>query len=318
MNPSAPVLRTKAQDHELDSALDTFLIDMSLDVLDGEEKSVWIDHCHISNLDRSTGATLSHEISKRYGENGLPHDSININMKGYSGQSFGFSLAKGITLKLCGEANDGCGKSLSGGKIIVKPDIEVMKGGKLISDENVIVGNVALYGATSGHAYFNGVAGERFCVRNSGATAVVEGVGDHGCEYMTGGRVVVLGKTGHNFGAGMSGGVAYVQKNSKNEFQKKVNSEMVFLETLEEWYKEDEKELFELIQQHYNETNSTVAHRILNNWAHEKTCFIKVFPKEYKKVVEEKRVADHLAVSTLAAVASTNSISEGGVKQSHT
>ncbi|PKL90018.1 MAG: glutamate synthase large subunit [Ignavibacteriae bacterium HGW-Ignavibacteriae-2] len=233
----------------------------------------------INNTDRTVGTTLSGKIAKLYGLNGLPEDTIQIDFEGTAGQSFGAFLAKGITFYLEGDANDYVGKGLSGGKIVIVP----MEKSKIIPEQNIIVGNVVLYGAISGEMYIRGQAGERFAVRNSGAVAVVEGVGDHGCEYMTGGRVVVLGKTGRNFAAGMSGGIAYVWDNDKT-FAKTYNPEMVDLVNVEV---KDQSELLTLIKNHHNYTRSTLAKYVLDNWKDQRSKFIKVFPKDYKRVLDE-------------------------------
>ena len=214
----------------------------------------------------------------------LAQDTIHIKLNGSAGQSFGCWLAKGITLELEGDANDYAGKGLSGGRVIVYPPKE----SKFLAEENVILGNVALYGATSGECYFRGIAAERFCVRNSGATAVVEGVGDHGCEYMTGGRVVILGETGRNFAAGMSGGIAYVW-NRDNSFEEMCNQELVLLEEIGE----DLETLRSLIQNHFNFTQSPRAKEILDSWSVSQNQFVKVMPKDFKKVLEkQKKIAN--------------------------
>jgi glutamate synthase (NADPH/NADH) len=287
LNASAPVYRTMEQDHELEDALDNDLINLSMNVLEGKDNTVTIN-LPITNLDRSTGATLSHEISKRFGDVGLPDNSIIVNVNGHCGQSFGFTLAKGITMHLEGEANDGCGKSLSGGHLIVTPKSEHLKRDDFIPENNIIVGNVALYGATSGEAYFNGIAGERFAVRNSGSIAVVEGVGDHGCEYMTGGIVAVLGKTGNNFGAGMSGGRAFVY-DIDGKFEERVNKEMVLLEKPDVWDDGEEEELKYLILKQNKKTGSQIAGRILNNWSDAKNQFVKVINPEYKIAIAKQK-----------------------------
>ena len=235
---------------------------------------------------------MSNEISKIYGEEGLPEDTLTLNFNGSAGQSFGAFSTKGITLKLNGEANDYLGKGLSGAKIIVKKPKEAT----FIAEDNVIVGNVCFYGAIKGEAYINGIAGERFAVRNSGITTVVEGVGDHGCEYMTGGKVVVLGKTGRNFAAGMSGGIAYVY-NKNSEFSDYLcNLEMIDLDTL---VAADFEELKRDITQHYEYTESTLAAKFLQNWETERLNFIKVFPKDYKKALE--RIARETRTEKLTA-----------------
>jgi glutamate synthase domain-containing protein 2/glutamate synthase domain-containing protein 1/glutamate synthase domain-containing protein 3 len=268
--------RTKEQDHGLQYQIDKDLIKMCEPALN-EGKSVKIE-MKIRNTNRTIGAMLSGEVTNKYGEEGLPEDTININMKGTAGQSFGAFLTKGITLKLTGETNDYCGKGLSGGKLIIKVSEEA----KYDPSENIIVGNTSLYGATSGEVYINGVAGERFAVRNSGASAVVEGVGDHGCEYMTGGRVVVLGKTGRNFAAGMSGGIAYVWDPNKF-FLKYLNPSLVDVEYLV--YDEDIKEVHSLVKKHFDYTGSKRAKDILTTWEKEKENFWKVISKEYKKAL---------------------------------
>jgi glutamate synthase (NADPH/NADH) large chain len=226
---------------------------------------------------------LSGEIAKRYGQAGLPEDTVQIQLEGSAGQSFGAFLSKGITLRLEGDANDYLGKGLSGGKIIVVPPKE----STFVPEKNIIAGNTLLYGATSGEVYINGIVGERFCVRNSGAFAVVEGAGDHCCEYMTGGRTVVLGKTGRNFAAGMSGGIAYVL-DEDGKFDMFCNMEMVELSLIEEMA--DNKELHDLISKHYKYTGSPLAKRILDNWLEYSEKFLKVTPIEYKKVLQEEKI----------------------------
>jgi glutamate synthase (NADPH/NADH) large chain len=228
------------------------------------------------------GATLSGEIAKRHGSNGLPDDSIRIRLQGSAGQSFGAFLAQGVTLELEGDANDYLGKGLSGGRIVVYPPAQA----RFPADENIIVGNTLLYGATAGEIYIAGVAGERFAVRNSGARAVVEGLGDHGCEYMTGGAVVVLGPTGRNFAAGMSGGTAYVFDRER-AFPKRCNLEMVELESLI-----DESEIwlvYGMIENHLRHTNSQKARRILDNWEHLVPQFVKVMPVDHKRALQARR-----------------------------
>ena len=227
---------------------------------------------------------LSGEIAKRYGQVGLPQDTINITFEGSAGKSFGAFASKGMTLRLEGDANDYLGKGLSGGKVIVTPQ----KGSSFKPEDNIICGNTSLYGATSGEVYINGVAGERFCVRNSGAIAVVEGAGDHCCEYMTGGRTVVLGETGRNFAAGMSGGVAYVY-DEKGDFDYYCNMEMVELSLIED--STENKELHDLISDHYKYTKSPLAKRMLDSWKEYVDKFIKVVPIEYKKVLEDEKSA---------------------------
>jgi glutamate synthase (NADPH) large chain len=230
---------------------------------------------------------LSWRIAQRYGHEGLPDDTVHIRLAGSAGQSFGAFLAKGVTLDLVGDTNDYCGKGLSGGRISVQPSPKF----RGEPSDNIITGNVVLYGAIAGEAYFRGVAGERFAVRNSGAQAVVEGVGDHGCEYMTGGTVVVLGATGRNFGAGMSGGLAYVL-DVDGEFARRCNTAMVDLEPLAE--AEDESRLKRLIEAHARYTGSRKAADVLAGWGQFRAKFVKVFPKEYRRALAElghKKVA---------------------------
>jgi len=263
--------------------LDFDLIKEAKKAIKGSEK-VWISH-KIINVDRTAGAMLSGEISKKYGEAGLPEDSINCTFNGTAGQSFGAFLVKGVTFRLEGDSNDYIGKGLSGGKIIVVPPT----GSTFKPEENIIIGNTSLYGATAGEAYIRGVAGERFCVRNSGAKAVIEGTGDHCCEYMTGGRVVVLGKTGRNFAAGMSGGIAYVLDET-GDFNYYCNRGLVDLVPVED--KADVKELQGLISNHLLYTQSSLASKILTNWEEYLPSFVKVIPFEYRKVLEEQKVKE--------------------------
>lgn len=273
--------RIKNQEHKLDDVLDLKLITTSRLAID-KAMPVVISHT-IRNTNRTVGAMLSGEIAKKYGNAGLPADTIQCTFQGAAGQSFGAFLAHGVTFKLEGDANDYVGKGLSGGKIIiVPPAVSTFK-----PEENIIAGNTLLYGATSGEIYINGRVGERFCVRNSGATAVVEGAGDHCCEYMTGGRTVVLGKTGRNFAAGMSGGVAYVY-NIDGDFDYYCNMQMVELTLIEDTY--DSKELRQLITNHYEYTNSPLAKHILDNWNTEVEKFMKVTPIEYKKVLQDEKL----------------------------
>jgi len=236
---------------------------------------------NIINTDRTVGALLSYEISCKYKGKGLPEDTIQYKFIGSAGQSFGAFGAHGIKFELEGEANDYFGKGLSGGKLIVYPSSKAT----FKPSENIIIGNVAFYGATSGESYIRGMAGERFCVRNSGVKAVVEGVGDHGCEYMTGGLAIILGKTGRNFAAGMSGGVAYVY-DMENAFPKNVNKEMVELEDLDA---DDLMVLKHHIERHLKYTDSDVAKNILDNWEVTSKFFVKVMPTDYKKVLLERK-----------------------------
>jgi glutamate synthase (NADPH/NADH) large chain len=250
---------------------------------DGEEVS--LDYA-IKNTDRAVGTMLSGVIAKKYGEEGLPDSTIKIKFKGSAGQSFGAFAVKGIDIRLEGETNDYFGKGLSGGRISILPPAR--RSDNFKAEENIIAGNTGLYGATSGELYINGKVGERFGVRNSGAIAVIEGAGDHCCEYMTGGRVVVLGKTGRNFAAGMSGGVAYVY-DPDHTFDYFCNMDMVELSLVEDSV--SRKELLELIRQHYLHTGSALAGRMLDNWHRYIEDFIQVVPIEYKRVLEEEKMA---------------------------
>ena len=238
----------------------------------------------IRNSNRVVGTMLGSELTRRHGPNGLPEDTIWLHFKGSAGQSFGAFMPRGITFELEGDSNDYMGKGLSGAKLIVYPPCNAT----FKADENILIGNVALYGATSGEAYFNGVAGERFCVRNSGANAVVEGIGDHGCEYMTGGHVVVMGATGRNFAAGMSGGIAYVLDET-GDFPQRCNQEMVMLQKLDET---GETELVrQQIERHARFTRSSRARKILADWPAFAPKFVKVLPKDYDRVLQSlKRV----------------------------
>jgi glutamate synthase (NADPH/NADH) large chain len=266
------------QEHGLEKALDNRLIELSAAALERREK-VTID-TPIRNINRTVGTMLSHEIAKRYGHEGLADGTIHIRLAGSAGQSFGAFLARGVTLDLVGDTNDYCGKGLSGGRISVQPSPKF----RGEPSQNIITGNVVLYGAIAGEAYFRGVAGERFAVRNSGAEAVVEGVGDHGCEYMTGGTVVVLGETGRNFAAGMSGGFAYVL-DLEGDFAQRCNASMVDLEALVE--SDDEARVRRLIENHARYTGSRRAAEILAGWPQFRAKFVKVFPKEYRRALAE-------------------------------
>jgi glutamate synthase (NADPH/NADH) large chain len=244
---------------------------------------------HIENIDRAFGTILSNEVSRAHGENGLPDDTIHIKAHGSAGQSVAGWLAKGITIEVEGDANDYAGKGLSGGRLVVYPP----KNSDFAAEDNVIIGNVGLYGATSGEAYLRGIAAERFCVRNSGAWAVIEGVGDHGCEYMTGGRAVILGPTGRNFAAGMSGGVAYVYDPNET-FLVNCNLELVELESVSAV--EDIAELHKMVSNHQRYTGSEVANAILNAWDNSLSHFVKVMPVDYKRALKE--IADEKAAAT--------------------
>ena len=283
----------ETQDHGLDRALDVRLIEKARPAIERGEKVHFIES--VRNVNRTVGAMLSGEVTRHHPE-GLPDDTIRIQMEGTGGQSFGAFLCKGITLYLIGDANDYTGKGLSGGRIVVRPSID-FRGD---AGHNIIVGNTALYGATRGEAFFRGVAGERFAVRLSGATAVVEGTGDHGCEYMTGGTVVVLGKTGRNFAAGMSGGIAYVY-DEDGLFAKRCNTAMVALDRVVSaaeqeatvdraiWHRgmTDEAQLRQLLEEHHRWTGSIKARALLDDWATARTRFVKVFPHEYKRALGE-------------------------------
>ncbi|HZU72852.1 MAG TPA: glutamate synthase large subunit [Acidimicrobiales bacterium] len=270
------------QDHDLDASLDKELIAQAAPALeDGRPVAFAVP---VRNVDRTVGTMLGYEVTRRYGGVGLPPDTIHVHLSGSAGQSFGAFLPSGITLELEGDANDYLGKGLSGGRLIVYPP----RTSPFVAEANVIAGNVILYGATGGEAFIRGVVGERFCVRNSGAAAVVEGVGDHGCEYMTGGAVVVLGATGRNFGAGMSGGVAYVYDRDAT-FASRLNTEMVDLDPLDD---DDRSRLRELVECHHAATGSTVAERLLAGWAIEVGRFVKVMPQDYKRVLEAAHRAE--------------------------
>jgi glutamate synthase (NADPH/NADH) large chain len=282
------------QDHGLVNALDNQLITLAQHALESKQP-VTID-LPISNTNRTVGTMLSNQIATRFGADGLADDTITVNFTGTSGQSFAAFLAKGIRFNLTGEGNDYVGKGLCGGKITIrKPDTF-----NADSHDNIIIGNTVMYGATTGEAYFNGVAGERFCVRNSGASAVVEGLGNHGCEYMTGGTVVVLGATGQNFAAGMSGGIAYVY-DIDGLFAKRCNMSMVTLEKVEPAEADvgkvqhlgqaDEITLKNLIQNHANYTGSHRAKALLSDWANVRAKFVKVYPIEYKRALTEMAAA---------------------------
>jgi glutamate synthase (NADPH/NADH) large chain len=318
--PEAPagvaIYNCEEQDHQIDDILDRKLIAEAQGALDGG-KPVVIART-ISNVDRTTGAMLSGEIAKRYGNTGLPDDTITVKLKGTAGQSFGAWLAAGVTLDLEGEANDYVGKGLSGGRIVVRPPAST----GVVPEKSIIVGNTVLYGAIAGESYFRGVAGERFAVRNSGAIAVVEGTGDHGCEYMTGGVVVVIGPTGRNFAAGMSGGIAYVLDEDKS-FAKRCNLSMVDLEPVVEeeelmerfhhhggdlefkgridvlanMSSHDAGRLHQLIADHLRYTGSRRAKEILDHWAEYLPKFVKVMPVEYRRAIEEIERAQRQSVA---------------------
>jgi glutamate synthase domain-containing protein 2/glutamate synthase domain-containing protein 1/glutamate synthase domain-containing protein 3 len=279
LRPGDKYYCVKEQDHALQKSLDmTKLVPLSKAALENKEKVDII--LPVLNTDRTVGTILGYNITKRYGSKGLPEDTINIHFNGSAGMSFGAFVPKGVTMTLEGDANDYLGKGLSGGKIIVYPP----RKSSFVAEENTLVGNVLLYGATQGEAYLRGIAGERFCVRNSGVSTVVEGVGDHGCEYMTGGCVVIIGKTGRNFAAGMSGGVAYVL-DEEGDFEIRCNTGMVGLEKIEE--DEDVEQVKSLLANHVQYTQSTVAEKILGNWDDYQGKFVKVMPTDYKRVLAD-------------------------------
>jgi len=279
-HPNVEVHQTIKQDHGLEDALDNQLIELAKDALENGNK---VDiELPVINTNRVVGTMLSHQVAKKYGSEMLPDGTINIKLTGSAGQSLGAFLARGITIEVEGDANDYVGKGLSGGRVIVAPP----KNSSFVAEENIIVGNVCLYGATSGEAYFRGIAAERFCVRNSGASAVVEGIGDHGCEYMTGGRIAVLGPVGRNFAAGMSGGIAYIWDH-QGELATRCNMGMVELESVSA--EEDIAELKTMIENHLKYTGSAVAQRMLKDWDGALSQFVKVMPTDYKRVLQEQK-----------------------------
>ncbi len=299
-----PRFHVSEQEHGLEKSLDVILIEKSRAAIDKGEKVQFIERAR--NVNRTVGAMLSGALTKVRPE-GLPDDTIRIQLEGTGGQSFGAFLAKGITLYLIGDANDYTGKGLSGGRIVVRPSIDF----RGEATKNIIIGNTALYGATTGEAFFSGVAGERFAVRLSGATAVVEGTGDHGCEYMTGGTVVVLGKTGRNFAAGMSGGVAYVY-DEDGQFASRCNTAMVSLEKVAASAEQqaassktklhanatDEALLKRLMEEHNRWTGSKRARELLDTWGEARQKFVKVFPNEYKRALSEMHEREVAEAST--------------------
>jgi glutamate synthase (NADPH) large chain len=294
VGPEVAIRQVVEQDHGLERSLDmTTLLPMCRPALErGEPVDVRLP---IRNVNRTVGTIVGHEVTSRYGAAGLPDDTIRLHFTGSAGQSFGAFVPKGITLTLEGDANDYLGKGLSGGKIIVFPPREAT----FVPEENILVGNVVLYGATSGEAYFRGVGGERFAVRNSGAATVVEGVGDHGCEYMTGGRVVVIGRTGRNFAAGMSGGIAYVLDEA-GDFKRRCNLGMVDLEPLVDV--EDVEQVKDLLSRHIRYTQSAVAARLLVNWERSREKFVKVMPRDFKRVLVAIKKAQEMGMSADEAV----------------
>ena len=295
------------QDHGLSAAIDNDLIAKCESALE-KSQPVSIDY-PINNTNRAVGTMLGYQVTKRFGETGLPDATISIRFTGSAGQSFGAFIPKGIELRLEGDSNDYLGKGLSGGRIILHPDNRA----KFVAHENVIAGNVIGYGATSGEIFIAGIVGERFCVRNSGATAVVEGLGDHGCEYMTGGTVLVLGKTGRNFAAGMSGGIAYVY-DEDGQFASRCNTAMVSMEAVLSnkeqelqidkavWHRgqSDEAQLRKLLEDHNRWTGSKRARELLDQWDGARSKFVKVFPLEYKRALGEIHAKKSAATSTVS------------------
>jgi glutamate synthase domain-containing protein 2/glutamate synthase domain-containing protein 1/glutamate synthase domain-containing protein 3 len=300
--PEVPRRNTRAQLRVLDDALDWELVAACESALEAGER-VSLGPIPVRNVNRAVGGILSGEIARRRGAGGLPEGTIELAFSGSAGQSFGAWLAPGVTLSLRGETNDYTGKGLSGGIIAVRPP----EGGRFRPEENMLVGNTVLYGATAGRAFFRGLAGERFAVRNSGAVAVVEGVGDHGCEYMTGGRVIVLGATGRNFAAGMSGGIAYVY-DADRRFRSRCNVELVDLEGLEE---SDDADVRELIAEHAARTGSLPARNILASWEQRRERFVKVMPRDYRRVLQAQAQAQDTAASGGAAPASSGGPAHG-------
>ena len=289
VDPSAPRHQTRQQDHGLEKALDNTLIQLAEGALDaGEPVRLELP---VRNVNRTVGTMLGYELTRRWGGEGLPDDTIDVTLTGSAGQSFGAFVPRGITLRLVGDSNDYFGKGLSGGRLTLRPDPDA----RFAAEQNIIAGNVILYGATGGEVFIRGVVGERFCVRNSGAQAVVEGVGDHGCEYMTGGAVVVLGKIGRNFAAGMSGGVAYVLDLPVH----RVNTEMVDLDPLTD---EDRAWLRDVVERHHAETGSAVAHALLTDWDGAVERFGKIMPKDFKRVLAARAEAERDGRDVLEAI----------------
>jgi len=292
-----------AQDHGLNEALDHSLMELARPSIEHGTPTTFT--MPVRNVHRTVGAMLSGEIARRHGSAGLSDDTIRIRLTGSAGQSFGAFLARGVTLELEGDANDYVGKGLSGGKLIVFPP----RDSQFLAEDNILVGNTVLYGATSGEAYFSGVAGERFAVRNSGATTVVEGLGDHGCEYMTNGTVVVLGATGRNFAAGMSGGVAYVFDHSGEFRRTRCNKSGVDLDPIFE--PDDIRILRRLVEKHVGYTHSRRGQWILDNWSAMLPYFVKVFPHEYKRVLGVPRVTEQKIPAAAAMAAHGDALREG-------
>jgi glutamate synthase (NADPH/NADH) large chain len=288
-SPYTTLYCNELQDHGLAASLDWKLLELAKPALEHQQQVTGF--FEIKNTDRTVGTILSHEITKKYRASGLPDHRIHFRFYGTAGQSFGAFAARGLTLELEGDANDYFGKGLSGARLVIYPPKTAM----YTPEDNSIIGNVAFYGATSGEAFIRGKAGERFCVRNSGAQVVVESIGDHGCEYMTGGQVLILGETGRNFAAGMSGGIAYVY-DVKGRFHACCNVEMVDLDACELG---DKNDIFTMLQKHFEYTGSTVAKFILDDLDSQLKHFVKVFPKDYKKVLQNKTAAESTAAQVL-------------------
>ena len=304
VGPDAPRRCVRRPDPVLYDSIDEDLLQLCRPAVE-EGRPVRLER-RIENKNRAVGGLLSGEIARVHGEDGLPEGSIDVALSGSAGQSFGAWLARGVELVLEGDANDYCGKGLSGGTIFVRPPADA----SFPAEQNVIVGNTVLYGATSGRAFFRGMAGERFAVRNSGALAVVEGVGDHGCEYMTGGRVVVLGPTGANFAAGMSGGIAYVH-DTDGGFRARCNTELVGFDAITP---DESDELRSWVDEHRERTGSPVAERLLDDWQGALNSFVKVMPHDYKRALAEQLAAEGEAEVAAAAAgpAATPGYAAGG------
>jgi glutamate synthase domain-containing protein 3 len=279
IRPGVGVCKSQEQDHGLEKALDNELLALCADALDGQGK-VRVEMA-IKNVHRTVGAMVAGEIARRFGKGGLPQGTIELRFHGSAGQSFGAFMTAGMHLHLAGDANDYVGKGMNGGTLAVRPPKE----STFKAEENILIGNTSLYGATGGKAFFNGKAGERFGVRNSGTIAVVEGVGDHGCEYMTGGRVVVIGRTGRNFAAGMSGGYAYVL-DADGTFESRCNTGMVELEPLGP---EDATFVAELLEEHLTHTQSVQAAHLLAHWEETLPRFVKIVPVDYRRALQEEQ-----------------------------
>jgi len=300
--PEVPRRRVRAPDPVLDDHLDHALIKAAAPALERGERVE--TSLRVRNKDRTVGGLLSGEIARRHGAEGLAEDTISVRLEGSGGQSFGAWLASGVTFTLYGDANDFTGKGMSGGVLAVRPP----EGAGFVAEHNVVVGNTVLYGATSGRAFFRGLAGERFAVRNSGVRAVVEGTGDHGCEYMTGGRVVVLGETGRNFAAGMSGGIAYVLDEGET-FEERCNPGQVDLEDPSE---ADFAEMRALVSEHAERTASPVAERVLAEWDRLAPSWVKVMPRDYRRALAEAVERNGSGEAIGAPAAEQTGVAAGG------